>query len=548
MRVQYTTIETEKYFQSQPMLLEYLKQQLPRALYSIDPTEEGLLAYAAGRPFSAEKRASLVQVLRQQYAPLPDGEAALENIAALAEENTYTVCSGHQLCLLGGPLYIAYKIIGAINLARQLTEKSGGRIKVVPVFWLASEDHDVDEIASVNVFGKNFRWPTQQRGAVGRFELGEDFSTWLESIPQVPQWMKDLNRQGQTLAQFQQALIHHWFGSEGLVIIDADDPRLKQYFTPKAELELRQGIAAKGLQSGGEALELADFKPRLEVPAGRSIFYLQQGRRRRLVPAEEGWFTLGQSNDKIDYGQLREELNSHPENFSPDVALRPVYQEVVLPNLAYLGGPAEVGYWLQLKPVFDAAGVPMPAILLRPHLTLLTPPLARKAARLPLSLEELLLLPVEEAEQRLAPVAGEGQATGFSWLEQEFARLFDRVKQQALSLEPGLGNYIEAEVARLQPQVEKVARKLEKRSDELAGALPAAYHGLREKLLPGGKPQERTDSFYSYFLNYPDLIPQIMAAAVPFQSAHVILPLVTTTDEQGRTEETSARPPAHAKQ
>ena len=281
-------------------------------------------------------RSVLVEVLKDQYQAINDAP----DFNHLADEKTFTVTTGHQLNLLTGPLYVIFKIVSTIHLARNL-KKTYPNYHFVPVYWMASEDHDWDEINHLHLFGKKIQWNTDQKGPVGRFNLAGFEEIWKELPTELP-YFKECYSDSTTLSEAVRKYMHAIFGKEGLVCLDADDVRLKKLFTPVMEADLFDNTHLACVNQANKKLEELGFSPQIHARE-INLFYMQDGLRERIEKQDEHYRVLNQSI-RFSESELKVELENHPERFSPNVVLRPVYQECILPNLAYLGGAAEVAY------------------------------------------------------------------------------------------------------------------------------------------------------------------------------------------------------------
>ena len=300
-------------------------------------------------------------------------EFSLTNIELLLNPNSFTITTGHQLCLFSGPLYVIYKLISTIKLARTL-RASYPNYHFVPVFWLASEDHDFDEINHINAFGKRIQWKTNQTGAVGKMKLS--------NISQVLKELEELLGEGENaqrlmsifqsayssenLSQASRIIINELFKEDGLLILDGDDPLLKSTFVDVMKKDIIDHAFYPLLKDQTDLLSQqyhaqAHFRK-------VNFFELSNQQRKRLTES------TSESN-----------IQSKPERLSPNVMMRPLYQEMVLPNLAYIGGGAEVAYWMQLKTAFEAEKIPFPILVLRPSALLIRPNQFKKLNQLDLS-------------------------------------------------------------------------------------------------------------------------------------------------------------------
>jgi bacillithiol biosynthesis cysteine-adding enzyme BshC len=360
----------------------------------------GLKTLVNKREFSVEKRNVLVQHLNKQYKQagieLSEDSLTYRQIQLLQHSDTFTITTGHQLSLFGGTLFMAYKILTAIKTSLLAKEENPDK-KFVPILWLASEDHDFEEIKSTYVFGKNFSWEKETNAqATGKLDLEglsiviEEIKTILGSNTIAQSWVQKIEQayiKSDNLGTASIRFYHSLFEEFGLVILDANAIVLKSNFIGVMKGDLLEqktyGVQAKSDE------KLAD-KYKLQIHARNfNFFYLSAKSGRKLIKKEGEKFVLGES--LVSAIELEHEIENHPERFSPNVNLRPVYQESVLPNLAYIGGPAEVAYWLQLKSVFDAYSIPYPMVVLRFMNVMVGKNLSDKTEKMGLKIQDLIL-------------------------------------------------------------------------------------------------------------------------------------------------------------
>lgn len=360
-------IDSEKIDFYNPLISDYIKG---RFKYQTDweYSRSALLNRLDNRPYDSSTRAIVADVLKQQYEGLDLTPEETASLTAFSNANTVTITTGHQLILLGGPMYFYTKIANVIALCEELSSEEK---QVVPIFWMASEDHDFEEIAKVNLFGKSVVCEGKNAGPVGRIE-GAYFKAFLNEVTTVLGDRAQFNEikeiitiafnEGKNLSEITKLFVRALFKDKGLLIIDADDAQLKSLFNPIVKQELREQTSFTAANKQIEVLSISDYKIQVN-PREINLFYIQDGYRQRIVTIDSGFQTVDQrfswSSEEIEI-----EVDQHPENFSPNVILRPVYQEVLLPNIAYVGGAGEIAYWLELPQVFKAYGVyfPMPIV------------------------------------------------------------------------------------------------------------------------------------------------------------------------------------------
>ena len=286
---------------------------------------------------------------------------SINNIKSLGDKNTFTVCTGHQLCLFTGPLYFIYKILSTINLAEELQQKYPDN-KFVPVYWMASEDHDFEEINHIRVFGKIISWSKEEATANEATAAGKIKTKSLQKVFEELSALIGGDAKGQAfisrleamymgsenLAEATRSLVNELFGTYGLVIMDADDSRLKKEFAPILSDDIFNNTNADLVNDSIQKLSEQGIKAMVN-PRSINVFYLTEKFRQRIEKNKDGNFAIVNTNIVFTAEQLKNELEQHPERFSPNVVLRPLYQEKTLPNIAYVGGAGELSYWMEYK-------------------------------------------------------------------------------------------------------------------------------------------------------------------------------------------------------
>ena len=373
----YLPYERTGYFSK--IVSDYLSQSpLLKPFYQHTPDLEGIKASITARQTFSNNRNLLVDVLQEQYANLNQSEKLKNNIASLADKNTFTITTAHQPNIFTGPLYFIYKILHAVKLADELNAEMP-QYKFVPVYYMGSEDADLDELGYINVGGQKLVWETKQTGAVGRMKVDKALLKLIDTIygqvgvlPFGNEWiglLKQSYKEGITIQQATLELVNALFGEYGLVILVPDNAKLKSAFHSVVEKELTEGFSHKAVAGTIEQLG-KNYK----VQAGGreiNLFYLIDDKRERIEVQGEKYEvrTLGLTFSREE---ILKELKDHPERFSANVILRGAFQETVLPNIAFIGGGGELAYWLELKNVFEAVQIPYPVLLLRNSFLIIT--------------------------------------------------------------------------------------------------------------------------------------------------------------------------------
>ena len=362
-------------------------------LYNLEPGSDSIPKLIQDRGFSASNRKILVSALKEQYGELT-GKRVFNNIDSLLLENTFTITTGHQLNVFTGPLYFIYKIVSAIKTAQALNEKFPEN-NFVPIYWMATEDHDFEEINHSYIKGNRVQWNSDQTGMVGEFSLDgmeevvSQFCSELGSSIASQELISVIEKAylgSSNLAEATRVLVHELFHSYGLVIIDGNHPKLKELFVPVIEKELFEQSSFKAVN---ETIASFENSHKAQVnPREINLFYVTSGIRERIL-FENETFIVNNTEISFSKSEIQKEIALHPERFSPNVILRPVYQECILPNLVYIGGGAEVSYWLELKLAFEAFKVPFPLVQIRDSFLVLSSKDYHKMEALNLTLLDL---------------------------------------------------------------------------------------------------------------------------------------------------------------
>ncbi|WP_233884358.1 bacillithiol biosynthesis cysteine-adding enzyme BshC [Tenacibaculum piscium] len=511
-------------------MLDYLEESPKiKPFYNNFPSLEGFENQLKIKKahFSTDKRKTLVDVLTTQYRKVTATPKTQQNIADLSLENTFTVTTGHQLNLFTGPLYFLYKIISTINLCEKLTEKYPQE-NFVPIYWMATEDHDFEEINYFNFKGKKVQWNSNQSGGVGRFStegLAEVLAIFSEHLGTSKNavFLKELFKKAYVkhvnLADATRYIANELFGEYGLVIIDADEKALKKAFIPFVEDELKNQTSYKKVT---QTIEEFGENYKIQVnPREINLFYLTEEIRERII-IENDIFKVNDTNISWTFEDLQKEIHEFPERFSPNVIMRPLYQEVILPNLCYVGGGGELAYWLELKQYFEAVKVPFPILLLRNSAQILSEKQARKLTKLTISSEEILLKQDELLQKKVVEITEEKVdfTTQKEFLKQQFIQLKEVAKKTDISF-LGAVNAQEKKQLKGLENLEKRWLRAEKRHHK---DLVARIVVLQNEILPNGSLEERHRNFSEYYLEYGNsLIKNLKNGLKPLQLEFTVL-------------------------
>jgi bacillithiol synthase len=504
-------------FSSFPMLAKtdrvYAEQNLIlKKFYTYDVDLQSFAQVVADKSTSNIDRSTLVSVLKKQYAALTlqntEG-GVLAQIDSLGDAKTFTVTTAHQPSLLTGPLYFVYKIFSTIHLAEQLRAAYPAH-HFVPVFVIGGEDHDFEEVNAIQIFGKRITWQRSdtEGGAVGMMKtdsLGavlEELKPILgdsDNAQRVFNIIENAYTQHPIYHDATQALLHDLFGEYGLVVVNMNDVELKHLFKPIMRREIAEQPSKSLVESTQKELESLGFKAQA-FARDINLFYMTENKRERIVE-ENGVYKVLNSDKKWNALKgILEELDAHPERFSPNVVLRPLFQETVLPNLAYIGGGGELAYWLERKAQFAYFGVNFPMLIRRNSVVWFDKGSQDRLGKLDAQLLDMTqdtdaMVKLYVAKQATDPLSMEAEKTALS-------DVFDQILKKAIAVDATLEKAVLAEKTKQLQSLDALeARTLKAEKQKHETALNQLKN-LQQKFFPNGGLQERTDNFLPIYLKH----------------------------------------------
>ena len=450
----------------------------------------------------------LVQTLLDQYDELPENELARSQVQSLGEKDTFTVITAHQPSLFTGPLYFIYKICSVINLARQLNDRYPEK-KIVPVFITGGEDHDFEEIQSARIFGNQLTWENDEGGSVGAMSTAtlepvlaqlQDILGTRDLAQTIFEKIKTAYTSQTTYGAASVALVHALFGQTGLVVADMAKPAFKAAFRPMRERELFEQISQPLIEKAQTQLTEAGFSGQAHARE-INLFYLSAGRRDRIVFEGDRYEVLD-TEFSFTKAELRTELQDHPERFSPNVVMRPLFQELIFPNLAYIGGGGEIAYWLERKEQFAAFGLNFPMLIRRNSVLWIDGGSGKKLDKLDLDYRQLF----RDADLIIRDYVAEQSDNELSLGDElkQVEEIFTRIAEKAKDIDPTLEGAVLSEGTKQTKAIENLEGRLRRTEKQRFDTAMNQIRKLRDKLFPDGGLQERTDNFLNIYLQEGD--------------------------------------------
>lgn len=516
MKVEKISLKRTGYFSES--FLDYIaSSEALSPFYRAKPTMESFQESIDSRNFPREKRQVLAQVLRRQYEDIETTDLLKKNLEGLEAENTFTITTGHQLNLFTGPLYFIYKIVTVINACKELKAEYPD-YHFVPVYWMASEDHDFEEISYFYLHGKKHSWNTDQKGAVGRFST-EELDGLIDTLPGDVSLFKESYLQSDSLAEAVRKYVNVLFGESGLIVIDADDPSLKSQFKEVISSDLFEHKPKELVEEQSEKLRAVGAKVQVH-PRDINLFFLE-GNLRARIERQGDTYSLVDTETTFTADEIKAMVDKHPDRFSPNVVLRPLYQETILPNLAYVGGPSELVYWLQLKSVFEHFGTSFPILMPRNFGLVIPAHIHRTWSKTELPLEEIFA-ESHTLEQRW--VESNGKSVSYQDEQDSIRAGFEQLKSKTADIDSTLVQHLDALMTKSVGLIDRAEKKLlraEKRNNSDAMRQICT---VKEQLFPGGSLQERRDNFLNFYQENPDFISDLLEAFAAFDyRMHVLI-------------------------
>jgi bacillithiol biosynthesis cysteine-adding enzyme BshC len=470
------------------------------------PSEISIQKAMEEKQFSLEKRNVLVDVLKSQYAHLKVSELVQQNIESLLQENTFSICTAHQPSIFTGYLYFIYKIIQAIKLSNECKALFPAN-NFVPIFFIGSEDNDLEEIGEFNLLGKKYQWQTNQQGSCGEMdtadlvpiidEIKKYFNTGIEDEKELLAIFQNAYKANQNLADATRYIVNELMGRFGIVCIDGNEARLKSLYKDVLKDELLHQHSFKIVSNTIDKLSInyhGQAKPR-EL----NLFHKKYNSYRERIELNEGVYQVVNSDLNFTAQEMLAELENHPEHFSPNVILRPMYQETILPNIAFVGGGGELAYWMQLKDLFTNYHVQFPILFLRNSLLFIDEKSSTQIDKLGLTLEQLFM-PTNELNNLL--LAKNNVIHQLKEYEKNIELQLNEMVQLAATVSVPLEESVKAHRQKNLNIVNRIHEKFAAHIKRKEVDTYSKIAFIKENLFPNNSLQERHDNVISLYKMY----------------------------------------------
>lgn len=492
-----------------------------REFYKYEPELESFPQIIENKKGQVIDRKLLNSTIRTQYTNRNLTTSQENNIVSLSENDTFTITTAHQPSLFTGPLYYIYKICSVIK-ATQLLNNKYKAFHFVPIFISGGEDHDFEEIDHCYLFDKEIKWQEIPGGPVGRKPLDklddalETFSEILgksENAEEIKTLLYNALNKSNNYKEFNFHLVNNLFEDYGLIVIDMDNASLKRAFIPIMEKEILERPSEAIISNTQKLLAEKGFKNQA-FPRDINLFYIHDGRRDRIT-YNGSQYEIVDTSITFSEQSIIIELHNHPERFSPNVAIRPLYQESILPNLAYIGGGGEIAYWLERLDHFDYFGIPFPMLMRRNSALLINKSSNKLMEKLNISINEMLL-PIDHIINQFIH-RNTSIELDLGKEEEKISNIFDEISESASSIDPTISKWIQAEKTKQIKVISQIESRLKRTIKQQEETKVNQIRKLKEKLFPGNGLQERRENFFQYYMSHgKDMIPLLIDSFDPF--------------------------------
>ncbi|WP_379161214.1 bacillithiol biosynthesis cysteine-adding enzyme BshC [Paenibacillus sp. sgz5001063] len=486
-------------------------------------------------------RSGIAECLRQYNLKFNSHSAVMDSLALLEQKGTLVVTGGQQSGLFTGPLFVIYKAITTIQAAKEAAAQLGR--PVVPLFWIAGEDHDWDEVNHTYVLNRTgeitrlkLDKADELRSSVSAIQVEEE--SWLQMIgqldnllqesefkPQIMEVIRDSSAAGCSMSDAFAKLMGSLFGRFGLILLDSADPGLRKLEVPmfksmieqNDELETAYHKSAARIADSGYELQAA------VTAGGANLFYIHQGAR-LLLHKEEGRFTDRKGAVSFSRQELLEQLEKHPERFSNNVLTRPLMQDYVLPVLATVLGQGEIAYWAIPQPAFEVVGERMPLIIPRMSFTVVEGTLHKHMDKYQLVFGDVLQGLEEKRKKWLAAQDELELERRFEETKTAFTAMYEPLIEQLGSIQAGLLKLGANNKDKILDQITFLQTKAQDAMEKQNEAAIRQWERIELSLMPLGKLQERVYNVTYYLNRYgPEWLDELMNIPADYSGNHRLI-------------------------
>jgi len=464
---------------------------------------EGIQSAIKSRKRFKTNRQLLVEQFTNQYRGFTNSDIVKSNIEALSDENTFTICTAHQPNIFTGHLYFVYKILHIIKLANSL-KKQLPEYNFVPVFFIGSEDADLQELNHIVIDGEKYEWNTEQTGAVGRMKVDDQLLKLIDKISgrlsvepfgkELVSLLKQCYSKNSTIEYATFLFVHHLFKQFGLLILLPDNVAYKKEMISVFEDDIFHHTSSDIVNRASERLS-RNYKAQA-YPREINLFYLKDNLRNRIVQVKDQ-FIVHDTNMVFTEEEIKKELREHPERFSPNVILRGLFQEIILPDVAWIGGGGELAYWLQLKNVFIHYNVPFPVLILRNSFLIVDQKASKLMRKLELDVHNVF--GSEDQVENSLVKRDSKFVLDLKKEKEQFEKIYSEIISRVGLIDATLHAHVEALRTRQVKKLSALEKKMLRSEKRKFLAQKNQLDKLFSILFPAGGLQERIENFMLFY-------------------------------------------------
>ncbi|HVZ97622.1 MAG TPA: bacillithiol biosynthesis cysteine-adding enzyme BshC [Chitinophagaceae bacterium] len=489
------------------IIVDYLKGSAGlKDFYTFEVNDYGIESVIEAEKKYPTNRKLLADQLQQQYQGIEDCDAVKANIDALLRENTFTVCTAHQPNIFTGHLYFIYKVLHTIKLAEVLKGRYPA-YNFVPVYFMGSEDHDLDELNHVFIDGRKYTWHTKQKGSIGKMKVDDLLLRLIDEIAsrllveehgsEIVDVLRKCFQKNSTIAQSTFLFVHHLFKEYGLIVLLPDNNVLKNEMKDIFEQDVFENIPFKIVSKTTDALS-GQYKVQVN-PREINLFYLGKDIRNRLIKKQDRYF-VDDTQISFSADELKKEIQDNPGHFSPNVIIRCLYQERILPNIAFIGGGGELAYWLEMKNLFEHYKIPFPVLVLRNSFLLIEKKVDQVLQKLGIPAKDLF----QSEHSLLNEIIKKHTPLRLDLEEEKFQlrQIYNAVEALAGKTDVTLRQHVEALEAKTLKRMDELEKKMIRAEKRKFADLKNQLSKVYSTLFPGGNLQERTENFMLFYAGW----------------------------------------------
>lgn len=467
---------------------------------------EGIQSAIENRKKFKTNRRLLVEQFTNQYKDVESSDTVKSNIEALSNENTFTICTAHQPNIFTGHLYFIYKILHTIKLADTL-KKELPAYNFVPVFFVGSEDADLEELNHIVIDGEKYEWNTEQTGAVGRMKVDDDLLKLIDKISgrlfverygnELIELLKKCYTKDSTIENSTFLFVHYLFKEYGLLILLPDNAAYKNEMLSIFEEDIFNHTSSEIVQNTSE--KLSEHYKAQAYPREINLFYLKDNLRNRIVRVKDE-FVIHGTDIVFSNEEMKNELEKNPERFSPNVILRGLFQEIILPDIAWIGGGGELAYWLQLKNLFHRYKVPFPVLVLRNSFLISDERSEKLLQKLNLELSDLF-----KGEQKVTNDLVKRDSVSILNLgtqKEQVEATYSEIKSLTKAIDTTLQAHVEALETKHLKKLSVLEKKMLRAEKRKFSDQKNQLDNLFSLLFPSEGLQERTENFMLFYARW----------------------------------------------